>query len=191
MKNMSIRWRILAGIITINLIGMITVGIYLHESYSGELDIAAQQSATLGVATWNQVSALAADEFGPATDVESALKYVETLKEITGADYGVLIDKTAVDEKAYAAQLETVGMPNNWDERENYVLIASTDPALSDGMKLDAPSDGIPESGKIIGVERAGALGWIGAVDAWCSVREKPTLRILDSRLRGNDETMT
>jgi hypothetical protein len=33
------------GIVAVNLIGMITVMIYLHESYSGGLDVTEQKSA--------------------------------------------------------------------------------------------------------------------------------------------------
>ena len=39
MKNLSIRTKILAGIVIVNLLGALTVAVYLHQSYSGSLDI--------------------------------------------------------------------------------------------------------------------------------------------------------
>lgn len=153
MRNWSIRTRIMLGIVAVNLIGMITVMIYLHESYSGGLDVTEQKSATLGVAAWDALVDVAADEFGPITTRESAQKHVDALKSITGAEYGLLIDKTYMDEAAYASQVESAGVPNNWDERDTYVLLAATDVAVAEEMQLSAAADTIPEIGKIVGVE--------------------------------------
>lgn len=153
MRNLSIRTRILAGIVIVNLVGMITVMIYLHESYSGGLDVTAEKSAALGVAGWEQLSALARDEFGSPTTAESAAKYVTALKGITGSEYGILIDKTNLDEAAYVAAREKANLPNDWDEREGYVLLAATDDGAAAKMQLKTPSGEIPEMGKIVGVE--------------------------------------
>ncbi len=153
MKNMSIRTKILSGVVLVNLIGMIVVGVYLHQSYSGGLDVAAQKSATVDVALWNEMQSLATDEYGPPTNIEAAKKYVEDMKAITGADYGVMLDKTALPKEEYAKQLEAAGLPDNYDERETYVLLASTDAAIAEEMQLQATPDSIPEIGKVVGVE--------------------------------------
>lgn len=153
MKNWSIRTRIIAGIILVNVIGMLVVATYLHQSYSGQLDVTEQKSATLGASVWQEMSKFAADDFGPLTSHDNALKYVEALKAMTGAEYGLLIDKSALDADTYAAEVEKAGRPNDWNERETYVLIASTDEAIADEMRIEATPDSIPEIGKIVGVE--------------------------------------
>lgn len=175
MKNWSIRTRILLGVAAVNLIGMIVVMVYLHESYSGGLDVTEQKSATLGVSAWNVVSEVGADEFGPVTTRESAQKHVDALKAITGAEYGLMLDKTVIDQDEYAKAAEAAGLANNWDERETYVMIATTDEAISEKMQIQATPDSIPEIGKIVGVENGactktchGAVG--GEGDFW-SVR--------------------
>jgi len=172
MKNWSIRTRILLGVMLVNIIGMLVVMVYLHESYSGGLDVTEQKSATLGVSAWDALVDVASDEFGSLTTREGAQKHVDALKSITGAEYGLLIDKTALDEATYAKDAETAGLPNDWSERESYVLMATTDAAVADEMQLQATPDAIPEIGKIVGVENGacsktchGAVG--GEGDFW------------------------
>lgn len=153
MKNLSIRARILAGIVLVNLIGMVVVMIYLHQSYSGGLDVTAQKSVTQGVAAWSELTMLGADEFGSPSDPAAAAKYVESMKNITGAEYGVMVDKAVLNEAEYASNREKANLPNNWNERDTYVLIAATDDAAADNMQLSAAPDTIPEIGKLVGVE--------------------------------------
>lgn len=153
MKNVSIRTKILLGVVIVNLIGMITVMIYLHESYSGGLDVSANESTALSVATWQQLDDLAVDDFGPFTNTEGAQKYVDQMKKVTGADYGLLLDKSVIDEAEYAAMREAAGQPNNWADRETYVLVASTDENVAESMQLQTGSADLPEIGKLVGVE--------------------------------------
>jgi methyl-accepting chemotaxis protein len=153
MKNVSIRTKILAGVVIVNLVGMITVMIYLHQSYSGALDVGANEATNLSLAAWQQINSLGADEIGPYTDVKSAQTYVDDMKSITGADYGLLLDKSAVTEAEYAKAREAAGLPNNWADRETYVLIASTNDDVADEMQLEAPAADLPEIGKLVGVE--------------------------------------
>lgn len=153
MKNWSIRTRIIMGIITVNLIGMFTVWVYLHESYSGGLDVTEQKSATLGVAAWNALRGITGNNLGSITDRVGAKAHVDALKSITGAEYGLLLDKSTIDEASYASMVESESVPNNWDERDTYVLMASTDVAAAEEMQLNAAADTIPEIGKIVGVE--------------------------------------
>lgn len=153
MKNVSIRTKILLGVFLINFIGLVTVMVYLHESYSGGVDVTAQKSVAMMTNTWGEMSKVAADEFGPVTVRTGAMKYADALKAITGADIGIMLDKSAISKDAYEKQLAAANLPSNWDERQNYVLVASTDAALSDEMQLNATADTIPEIGKVIGVE--------------------------------------
>lgn len=153
MKNWSIRTRIILGVILVNLIGMIVVMVYLHESYSGGLDVTEQKAATIGVSAWNTLVEVSGPELGSITDREGAQKHLEALKAITGAGYGLLLSKSAIDEAAYVAELEAAGLPNDWNERENYVLLATTDPDLAQEMRIESPPESIPEIGKIVGVE--------------------------------------
>ncbi len=153
MRNWSIRTRIILGVLLVNLMGMFVVMVYLHESYSGGLDVTEQKSATLGVSAWNTLIEVSGPEMGSIEDRTSAQRYLDSLKTITGAEYGLLMSKDVLDEAAYASELETAGVPNNWDERENYVLTAITEPTLSDEMQLQTSPDAIPEIGRIVGVE--------------------------------------
>jgi HAMP domain-containing protein len=152
MKNLSIRWRILGGIVLIQLIGAIVVVIYLHQSYSKTLDVQAARQLTVSASGWNQITDLGKDEMGSPTGPKAA-EYVDRLKKITGADYGILVDKSSLKADQYAASREAQKLPNNWDERENYVLVAATDQTIAEEMQFKAPSDSVPEIGKLVGIE--------------------------------------
>lgn len=152
-KKLSIRSRILAGVVLINLLGAIVVVVYMHQAGAGGLDIWAQESLDVGANAWSTVHEVGADELGDFTTPQGALAYLEGLKQISGADYGMLLDKTMVDQKEFEKQLEAQGKASNWDEREAYVLAATTDEALGEKMQLQATPDAIPEIGKIVGIE--------------------------------------
>jgi methyl-accepting chemotaxis protein len=153
MKNISIRTRILVGVVAINVIGALLVVVYLHQSYSGGLDVSAQSSATLGLAAWEQISELGADELGAITATAPVGDYLGRMKAITGSDYGLLLDKSTVDQKAFEAAREAAGLASNWDDRETYVLVAATDEALGEKMQLKAAPADIDPGGRIVGVE--------------------------------------
>jgi HAMP domain-containing protein len=154
MKNLSIRTKILTGVVLLNVVGAIFVIVYLHQSFSGGLDVWAQKSLDVGSASWAQVNGLAADEFGDPAVPANAQKYLESLKGISTADYGLMMDKGSMDQKAYTASLEASGKPSNWEDRENYVLVATTDEALSEKMQLKTTTaEDVPEIGKIVGIE--------------------------------------
>jgi len=154
MKNMSIRTRMLTGVVLLNLIGAILVIVYLHQSFSGGLDVWAQKSLDVGRSSWTEISKIAGDEFGSPTTVKGAQQYLDSLKEISSADYGLLLDKTALNQKTYEAELQAAGQPSNWNERDNFVLVASTDSALAEKMQLKTTTaEDVPEIGKIVGIE--------------------------------------
>jgi len=149
----SIRTRILTGVVLINLLGAIIVVVYMHQAGAGGLDIWAQESLDVSSAAWTETVAFGADELGDINDPASALKYLESVKKVSGADVGLMIDKTALDQKAYEKALEAEGKPSNWADRDTYVLVASTNDAMSEKMQLQATPDAIPEIGKVVGIE--------------------------------------
>jgi hypothetical protein len=153
MKNLSIRFRILALVVGVNVVGAIFVGVFLHESYSQGLDVAAAESDRLAGSTWEALSVLAADELGDFTDPKGGMAYAKALKGVTGADYGILIDKAALDAVAYGKAREAAGLPNNWDELETYALVAATDETHVKEMNFRVPAADVPESGKVVGVK--------------------------------------
>lgn len=159
MKNLSIRFRILAGLVIVNFLGAIVVTVYLHQSVSGSLDVWAQQSVNVGSSASIQLGEVATDEFGDMTKSDAAAQFAEALKGISGAEYVILLDKDAISEEEYAKQREAANLPNDWDERENYVLLATTDEAAAAAAKFQAASADVPDIGKIVGVENGACLG--------------------------------
>ena len=159
MKNLSIRFRILAGLVIVNFLGAIVVTVYLHQSVSGSLDVWAQQSVNVGSSASIQLGEVATDEFGDMTKGDAAAQFAEALKGISGAEYVILLDKDATSEEEYAKQREAANLPNDWDERENYVLLATTDEAAAAAAKFQAASADVPDIGKIVGVENGACLG--------------------------------
>jgi HAMP domain-containing protein len=155
MKNTSIRTRMLLGVVLLNVVGAVLVIIYLHQSFAGGLDVWAQKSLDVGTASWTEVSKLAADEYGAPTTPDAAIKYLDAIKGISGADYGLMMDKASVDQKAYEKALEAAGKPSNWNERDNYVMIATTaDEAIAQKMQLkQTTASDVPEIGKVVGIE--------------------------------------
>lgn len=152
MKNVSIRAKILVGVVLINLVGALVTVVYLHQSYSGGLEVAAQTNVTRYAKGWEALVELGGDELGSVT-ASGGAGYAEYMKELTGADVGVLVSKDALDEEEYAAARDAAGLPNNWDERENYVLVAVTDEAAGERMQLTTDPGSVPEMGKVVGIE--------------------------------------
>ncbi len=151
MKNLSIRTRILAGVVLVNLLGAIVLMLFLHQSYSSGLLAAADDAAIQGRAAWEQFSP--PDGFHPVAEPARALSVLARMKAVTGADYGLLVDKDAVDEAAYAAAREAIGEQSVWDEDDSYGLLVTTSAEAAERMQFDpAPSD-IPKQGRGVGLD--------------------------------------
>ena len=152
MKNVSVRTKILGGVVIVNLLGAMAVVVYLHQSFSSGLDDTAALMATQSVAAWEQLEggAALADPVATQDKVKSLL---EKMKAITGAEYGFLLDKKVTTKDAYAKMREARNVPDDWDERETYALLSVTDEAAGDKMQIEATPDSVPESGKLVGVE--------------------------------------
>jgi HAMP domain-containing protein len=152
MKNMSIRTKILAGVLIVNLLGITAVMVYLHESYAGGLDVAAIKAITTTGASWDILQEQASQKIGTFTDPKAAQTYITDLKTITGADYAMLIDRSALNAKAYAKARQAANQPNNFDEGDTYVQIATTNENLSDEMQFAPSANDVPETGKLVGI---------------------------------------
>lgn len=151
MKNLSIRTRILAGLVIVNLLGATAMIVYLHQSYSGNLDVAADKTVRLGAGAWEQIQG---DEtIDVVKDPAAGMDVLARMKKVTGADYGLLLDKSQLKADDYAAARQKANLPNDWDERENYVLGGVTDEAVAEKMAFGVAAEDVPDIGKIVGIE--------------------------------------
>lgn len=153
MRNVSIRFKILSGLVIVNLCGALIVLVYLHQSVAGSLDVWAQKSVALAAGSWAVVDKGNAATVADLTNGTVALGAVKAMKSVTGADYALLVDKSAVDQSAYAKARQAANLPNNWDERQNYVMAAATEPGAFDNVKFGAQAANVPQIGKVVGVQ--------------------------------------
>lgn len=261
MKNLSIRTKMLLGVILVNLIGMAVVAVYLHETYSGNLERQAVQDISISVRAWDQVQrhetmklqaaadSLAAnaayrqglaagDRSGllagskdvfeqlksasdithlyferadgtvllrvhspeqfddkltrttfvkasstgdtaagldlgktavalrvvvPVTSGSRQVGFIETgqeiddfvaeLKELSGHEYALFLDKTKMEKEAYVDFRENKSLPNNWEDRENYVMVSTTNEDLESKIKFETLPNDVPQKGRVVGIE--------------------------------------
>jgi methyl-accepting chemotaxis protein len=153
MRDISIRWKILVWVILVNLVGAVTVGVYLHQTFSGGLDVASRDGVRLSKSTWEDIVSHTGKPANFANLVTQGPGLTERMKKITGSEYGLLLAKTEGDQKSYAAARAAANLADNWDEQKTYVLVGSTDEALADKMQLQTAPEGVPEMGKLVGIE--------------------------------------
>ena len=151
--KLSIRSKLLLGVVLVNLLGGIVTMVYLHQSYSGGVAADATRSLARENATWLAIQAYGADELGPLTDPKAAASYVAEMKKVTGADYALLLDKSALDKTTYTMQRQAVGLPDNFDESSRYVQVALTNNSWSKEFLFNPAPDKVPDMGKLIGVK--------------------------------------
>jgi HAMP domain-containing protein len=154
MKNMSIRWKILSGVVIINLLGALAVVVYEHESYSSGLDDDAVLELTYSIAAWENIQELSPTKVtADASFVASNPDWLERMKEQSGVDYFLLLDKEQIDAEAYASTREQAGLADNWDEQDTYVVALATDEQMATQYPFNVPPGDVPEMGKLIGIE--------------------------------------
>lgn len=153
MKHLSIRTRILAGVVLVNLLGAIVVMVYLHQSYSGGVDTNATKTVALGQSAYEQISQALGKPIDAVSDPKGISTMLGRMKAITGSDYAYMLAKDSADEKAYVAARAAAGLPDNWAEGDTYVMVATTDDGAAEKMVFNAAPDSVPEIGKIVGVE--------------------------------------
>lgn len=151
MKNLSVRTRILAGVVIVNLLGAIVLMVYLHQSYSGGLDTTVAQTGTQGLAAFEEFVGEAG--LDPMAEPARAQQILDSMSAVTGAEYGLLVDKEVVDQAAYTAARDALGQPSLWEERDNYGLLAATDEDAAEHMQFSLPPSEVPENSRIVGVE--------------------------------------
>jgi HAMP domain-containing protein len=151
--NFSIRFKLLTGVVLMNLLGGVITMVYLHQSYSGGVADDATRSLVRENATWVAMQQYGADKLGAVTDPKGGAAYVAEMHKITGANYGLLIEKTALDPTTYAAERQAAGLADNYNSGSGpYVLVALTDESPSD-FKFNPSPDKIPDNGKLVGVK--------------------------------------
>jgi len=149
----SIRFRILTGVVLVNLLGTVVMMVYLHQSYSGGVAQSATLALNQGNTTWAAVQKLGGDELGNLKDPKAAAAYLAQMKQITGEEYALLIDKKQLDPAAYAKARQAAGLPNNYDEGTTYVTAAITKDEWAKEFQFAPTPDSVPEMGKLIGVK--------------------------------------
>lgn len=154
MKNTSIRIKILLGVVLINILGAAAVVVYLHQSYSSGLDDAAFKEIVQSQAAWNNIQDLSPVKLSadPAFLAENP-DWLERMKAQTGMEYFLLLDKSVIDQAAYAKAREAANLGDNWDEQETYVVALATTDDLYDEAYFTIPSADVPETGKLTGIE--------------------------------------
>jgi len=149
----SIRFRLLTGVVIINLLGAIIVMVYLHQSYSGGVATDATRALTQTNATWQAVQTLGGDKIGKLSDPKAAAAYLAQMKTITGSEFALLVDKSAVDKATYAKARQAAGLPDNYDEGDTYVQVAITKPDWATEFQFKPTPDSVPDMGKLVGVK--------------------------------------
>ena len=151
--RLSIRFKILTGVVVVNLLGAIVVMVYLHQSYSGGVATSATTEITQTTATWNAIQKLGGSQLGNVKDPKAAAAYLAQMKTINGADYALLVDKQSVDKAAYSKARQAAGLPDNYDEGTTYVMVASTNDNMAKEAVFNPTPDSVPEIGKLVGVK--------------------------------------
>lgn len=157
MKKMSIRARILSGVVIVNLLGAVVVMVYMHQSYQRSLIASTASTTAHSLAAWEILKG--EGDIDPVAAPDTIFEIVGDMKSVTGADYGFLIYKDATDADEYAKMRESVNQPNNWDELENYALLAITDTSLIDRISFGVDPGSVPEAGKFVGIENGACTG--------------------------------
>ncbi len=150
MKNLSIRTRILASVVIVNLLGAVVLMMFLHQSYADSLTESASGTAAQGLVAWEQFSP--PDGFHPLAEPSRAQQVLKEMKSVTGVEYALFVYEDAVDEGAYIHARESIDQPSLWDEDSAYALLANTDSAVTADMQFDAAPSDLTDEGALIGM---------------------------------------
>lgn len=171
MSRLSIRSRILLGVVLVNLLGAVAVVVYLHQSYQQSLETAVAKTTNQGLAAWEQLKGVNVD-LEPTAAPEEVARILAGMKDITDAEYGFLLYKESTTPEEYKKAREALGLADNWNEREDYALLISTNDELGESMQFTVPPDSVPEMGKTVGIENGACSkmchdGVTGEGDYW------------------------
>jgi HAMP domain-containing protein len=170
MKKLSIRARILSGVVVVNLLGAIVVMVYMHQSYQQSLVSSTAATTAHALAAWEILEDDAALE--PVANSAKISQVIQDMKAVTGADYAFLLSKSSTTAGGYAAMRDATDQPNNWDELESFAVLAITDPAMTDKVRFNVDAGSVPEAGKFVGIENGACSktchdGVTGEGDYW------------------------
>lgn len=151
MKNVSIRVKILTGVVLVNLLGIMIAMVYLHQSYSSGVDANAARAVEVSRAAFEQLQG--DGDLDAINDHAAVVDVISRMQKITGAQYSFMLDKSATDQQTYTAARAALNANDNWDAREAYALVYATDEAAAERMQFKVPAGNVPALGRIIGVE--------------------------------------
>jgi len=89
----------------------------------------------------------------PVIQPAEAEAVLASMKEVTGADYALLLDKEIVTEDAYDAARKTLGEQSLWAEGDAYAVLAATSDTAAEKAHFTLPATEVPENSKVVGVE--------------------------------------
>lgn len=151
MKNWSIRTKIMLGVLVVNVIGILVVMVYLHQSYSGGLDVTASKSLSLSSTAWTNIqeletrklaSVLYSLEANPTWQAQFAAKNRSALTASTESTFEQLKGIGEVTHWYFETEDGKVFLrahkPEQFDDeidRPTYIKAKETD-ALSAGLDL-------------------------------------------------------
>ncbi len=156
MRNLSIRTRILASLVIVNLVGALVLVVFLHQSSASSLVESGIATANQVHAAWHQLSP--PDGFHPLAEPSRAQQVLAEMKSVTGADYALLVWKDAVDESAYVSARESIDQTPLWDGDSGYAMLANTDPAASEDIEIQAGPSEISDDGAFLGLTNGACL---------------------------------
>lgn len=166
MSDMSIRTRIITGVILVNLAVGVVVAVHLHQTFSRGLEVASTASLERTSRAWQEVSTHPDTKLDFATLEKSANEIVTRMQQDTGGEYGLLLARPATEATAPLGLGATTGLPVLPNGNRTYVMAGVSNPSLAGKMLLSTPPDAIPESGKTTGIEN-------GACSKTCHGRVK------------------
>jgi HAMP domain-containing protein len=153
MKNkLSIRAKILTGVVVVNLLGIMVAMVYLHESYSAGVDADAARAVAVSKAAFEQLQD-ADTTLDPVKDHAAVADVLIKMNAISGAQYTFMLDKSATDQQTYTAARQAANLGDAWDTSDTYALLFATDEATAEKIDFGVPAGNVPDMGRIVGVE--------------------------------------
>lgn len=150
MNNISIRTKILVGVVVVNMLGIAVAWVYLHQSYGAGVDSDANRAVAVSRAAFEQLQAEGLD---PIDDPAAMAGVIEGMSAISGANYSFMIDKSSTDEQTYTAARQAANLSENWGDGDAYAVLATTDEAVAQTVQFAVPAGDVPTNGRIVGVE--------------------------------------
>ncbi len=72
---------------------------------------------------------------------------LQAMKKVSGGEYGLVVDKSRMDEKKWATTRAQLGVRNNWNDSPNQLLIENTS-SDNEILRYNGKIDELPDEGK-------------------------------------------